>query len=221
MRSKIASASFTIATLYLTSKHKIIIFLLLKHTHTPLPSPVSDSNNKVKTPSRPNSPKEEKQRRRSNSSEKRSKNRERALSYEHPQIELSKRLKLWFLGCVSGILSPLTGTSGAVIFLPLSLSFNYPILHGLGCAQVIQLPISVASTLSFATTATSSNALDYKLGFAIAVGAVPAVIIGAHYAHNIEERRLRGIVTIFVCVVSLALIFKEIWVDAGARSLII
>ena len=181
-----------------------------------------DKDGKVATQKRPTSPnveKQQQQRRRSNSSER--KTRSRTLSYEHPRLELSKRLKLWFLGCTSGILSPLTGTSGAVIFLPLSLTFNYPILHGIGCAQVIQLPISIASTISFATTSTSSNGLDYKLGLAIACGGVPSVIVGGYFAHRIEERKLRGIVTIFVCVVSLLLIFKEIWSDAGAKALIL
>ena len=116
-------------------------------------------------------------------------------------IEDITKYKMWCLGSMTGFLSPLTGTSGPVVFLPLALTMNYPILNALGAAQAVQFPISVASTISFSLL----GDIDAKLGFALACGATPAVVLGSQLAHKINKFHLQVVVTTVLCVASVVL----------------
>ena len=117
-------------------------------------------------------------------------------------IEDITKYKMWFLGAVTGFLSPLTGTSGPVVFLPLALTMNYPILNALGAAQAVQFPISIASSISFSLL----GKIDGALGFALAVGATPAVILGSSMAHKFNKFHLQVVVTTVLCIASVILL---------------
>jgi len=116
-------------------------------------------------------------------------------------IEDIAKYKMWFLGSITGFLSPLTGTSGPVVFLPLALTMNYPILNALGAAQAVQFPVSIASSISFSLL----GDIDIKLGFALACGATPAVILGSQLAHKINKFHLQVVVTTVLCCASVIL----------------
>jgi uncharacterized membrane protein YfcA len=111
------------------------------------------------------------------------------------------KYKMWALGVTTGFLSPLTGTSGPVIFLPLALTANYPILNALGAAQAVQLPIASAATLTFVLT----SKVNVALGLALAVGSTPCVILGSSLAHRIKKFHLQVIVTTVLVGASVAL----------------
>jgi len=116
-------------------------------------------------------------------------------------VERVTKYKMWTLGVTTGFLSPLTGTSGPVVFLPLALTINYPILNALGAAQAIQLPIATAASLTFALT----SKVNVALGLALAVGSTPCVVLGSSLAHRIQKFHLQVIVTTVLVVASIVL----------------
>lgn len=116
-------------------------------------------------------------------------------------VENVTKYKMWALGATTGFLSPLTGTSGPVVFLPLALTVNCPILNALGAAQAVQLPIASAATLTFVLT----SKVNVALGLALAVGSTPCVILGSSLAHRIKKFHLQVIVTTVLIVASVVL----------------
>ena len=117
-------------------------------------------------------------------------------------LEAITKYKMWTLGFTTGFISPLTGTSGPVVFLPLALTINYPILNALGAAQAVQLPIAIAASLSFSLT----SKVNVPLGLAIALGASPGVVAGSAVAHRINKYHLQVIITSVLCVTSIVLL---------------
>lgn len=116
------------------------------------------------------------------------------------------KYKMWALGITTGFLSPLTGTSGPVVFLPLALTMDYPILNALGAAQAVQLPIATAASLTFAIT----GKVNVALGLALAVGSTPCVILGSSLAHRINKFHLQVIVTT-VLICASVILFALFW----------
>mmetsp|Transcript_16031 Transcript_16031/g.30021 ORF Transcript_16031/g.30021 Transcript_16031/m.30021 type:complete len:348 (-) Transcript_16031:14-1057(-) len=123
-------------------------------------------------------------------------------------LEDITKYKMWFLGITTGFISPLTGTSGPVVFLPLALTMNYPILNALGAAQCVQLPIAVASSISFSLV----GKIDAALGIALAIGATPGVILGSVMAHKINKFHLQvlvtGVLLVASCVLLITFLFE-------------
>ena len=123
---------------------------------------------------------------------------------EGASIDNVTKWQMWILGAVTGLLSPLTGTSGAVVFLPLALTMNYPIMNALGAAQLVQFPISCASSISFALTMD----IDIPLAIALSAGATPAVIAGSYSAHRLNKLTLHYVVTGLLLVSSGVLLIE-------------
>jgi uncharacterized membrane protein YfcA len=128
-----------------------------------------------------------------------------SLDYDYDEdIGNVTKYQMWLIGVVSGLLSPLTGTSGPVVFLPLSLALNYPILNALGAAQIIQFPISCASSITFALW----DSIDVPLAAALAAGATPGVIVGGMWAHRINKIKLQILVTCFLLTSSCVMLLS-------------
>ena len=124
-------------------------------------------------------------------------------------IDKVTKYQMWILGGLAGLLSPLTGTNGPVVFLPLALTFNYPILNALGAAQIIQFPISIASTITFALT----DDINVPLALALAAGATPAAVLGGTVAHRVNKLNLQIVVTGLLVGASLILLLAFFLVE--------
>eukprot|EP00049_Salpingoeca_infusionum_P020352 m.363906 g.363906 ORF g.363906 m.363906 type:complete len:378 (+) comp24618_c0_seq1:62-1195(+) len=132
-----------------------------------------------------------------------------------PAIEAtSQPITLWwavlhiFIGIFVGFGSALTGSSGPVLLLPILLPLGWDVVQALCCAQLIQLPIAIASVISYAIS--RPGVLDYTLGASIAAGIVPMVIIGTLLGKRFPVSILRLIVSIVLIVAGLVLLISLI-----------
>eukprot|EP00911_Craspedida_sp_UC1_P000855 UC1_evm2s650 len=107
------------------------------------------------------------------------------------------------IGLVVGFGSTLTGSSGPVLLLPALILLRWPVLESLGSAQVIQLPIAGAATISY--VALRPGVIDWELGGCVIGGLAPGVVVGALVAHKVDAYRLKLLVCFVLVAASIAL----------------
>lgn len=105
------------------------------------------------------------------------------------------------LGGITGFGSAATGTGGPLCSLPMFTALEWPITTALGCAQVAQVPIALASTLAY--VALRPGTIDWPLAGALALGLTPAVAAGAVLAHRAPAALLKTAVAGVLVVASL------------------
>lgn len=96
------------------------------------------------------------------------------------------------VGAVVGVGSALLGASGPVFLVPILLVMRVPALLAVGVSQVIQLPIVILGTTTFAFAGNVNYLLGLVLGGPLAAG----VAIRARAAHSVHPVMLRRIVAV-------------------------
>lgn len=92
------------------------------------------------------------------------------------------------LGLGVGLGSALSGTGGPVMLLPILMLLRRPLSRAIVAAQVIQLPIALASSATHAL----SGRLDWRLGAAIAVALLLGAWAGRRLARRANPRPLQA-----------------------------
>eukprot|EP01006_Ploeotia_vitrea_P058559 TRINITY_DN69694_c0_g1_i1.p1 TRINITY_DN69694_c0_g1~~TRINITY_DN69694_c0_g1_i1.p1 ORF type:complete len:324 (-),score=39.73 TRINITY_DN69694_c0_g1_i1:91-1041(-) len=113
------------------------------------------------------------------------------------------------VGTVVGVGSALTGTSGPVILLPILISSKWPILHALGIAQLIQIPISISATIGNVVFNSNFHP-SWVLGGVLAVALVVFVPVGALIAHAMPQKLLQMVVVVVLLIASIFMLSKEV-----------
>src|SRR5919112_2684474 len=101
-------------------------------------------------------------------------------------------LLLFLIGAVVGFGSPLTGTGGPVLLVPILVLMRAPTLAAIGVSQVIQLPVAIFSTLGYVLF----GQVDFFLGTTLGLVAAAGVVIGTRVAHAVPILTLRRIVAV-------------------------
>ena len=96
------------------------------------------------------------------------------------------------IGAVTGFLSALTGTGGAVVLMPILLSMRVAPLTAIGLSTAVQLPIAITATLGNYVTGNLDLQMGLIMFFTFAIG----MRTGAVTAHVLPQERLRRLVTV-------------------------
>ena len=104
---------------------------------------------------------------------------------DHPWPGLGGQLAL---GLGVGLGSALSGTGGPVMLLPILLLMRRPLSRAIVAAQVIQLPIAIASSATHAL----AGRLDWRLGATIAVALLLGAWAGRRLARRANPRPLQA-----------------------------
>lgn len=126
---------------------------------------------------------------------------ERAEAREGPAFS---PLALAALGLAVGVGSPLTGTGGPVLLVPLLLWFRLPVMFVIGLSQAIQIPIALLATFSNVVY----GRIDWTLGGLLAIGLVVGSAAGAQAAHAMPRAALARLVSVVLLVVSGILVLR-------------
>ena len=110
------------------------------------------------------------------------------------------------VGVFTGICSALTGTSGPVVGLPILMLVKCPIHSALGFVQAIQVPIAVASAVTYLVL--RPDRIDWTIVTALALGISPAVVLGAYVADKIPAAGLKLCVATVLVICSAILVAK-------------
>jgi uncharacterized protein len=92
------------------------------------------------------------------------------------------------LGLAVGLGSALSGTGGPVMLLPLLMLMRRPLSRAIVAAQVVQLPIAIASSATHAL----AGRLDWRLGAAIAIALLLGAWAGRRLARRANPRPLQA-----------------------------
>ena len=83
---------------------------------------------------------------------------------------------------------------------------------GCRCAQVIQLPIATAATISYVVL--RPGVVDFALGASIAAGLIPLIFLGAWGASKVASDTLRLIVLVVLVIASIVLVAQLVVLEA-------
>ncbi len=111
-------------------------------------------------------------------------------------------LVLILIGVCVGFLSALIGAGGGVLLVPILLYLNVPALIAVGICQVVQLPVAIFSSASYAWL----GEVDFVLGTGLGILQAIGVFIGARIAHFLPATRLRQVVAYVLVGVGLLMI---------------
>ncbi len=92
------------------------------------------------------------------------------------------------LGLAVGLGSALSGTGGPVMLLPILMLMRRPLSRAIVAAQVVQLPIAIASSATHAL----AGRLDWRLGAAIAIALLLGAWAGRRLARRANPRPLQA-----------------------------
>lgn len=101
------------------------------------------------------------------------------------------------LGALVGLGSALTGTGGPVLLIPLLMFWRQPLPRVVAAAQVIQLPVAVASS----AVHWFSGALDLRLGCVIGLVLLAGSLAGQQSARRIDTQRLQWLLAVLLLAV--------------------
>lgn len=103
------------------------------------------------------------------------------------------------VGAAVGFGSAVTGTGGPFLLLPLLLLWRpqLPVLHSVGLAQALPLPIALSATLANSWFASVDVCVAAQLAGCI----TPGVPLGVWLAHRIDNFRLRLVVSTLLVIV--------------------
>lgn len=90
------------------------------------------------------------------------------------------------IGAITGFLSALTGTGGAVVLMPILLSISVAPLTAIGLSTAVQLPIALVATLG---NYVNGN-LDFRTGIVLSIVFTVGFGVGARIAHVLPQRHL-------------------------------
>ena len=122
-------------------------------------------------------------------------------------IEPPSRIVLLALGSLVGLASALTGTGGPVILLPLLMLMRQPVIFAVAAAQIIQLPVALASGAVHAF----DGRLDFTLALTCGVFMLAGSIAGQRAAARLDVREIQRAVSILL----LALGGWFLWIQVG------
>ncbi|HTS93172.1 MAG TPA: sulfite exporter TauE/SafE family protein [Stellaceae bacterium] len=109
------------------------------------------------------------------------------------------------IGFGVGVISAMTGTGGALLLMPLLMILRAPLLLAIGLAQVVQLPIAVASSLGNLIAGT----LDTRLAAEVTVGVAIGTLGGAMASNMIPKWLLTRAVGLALLSVGILLIAQS------------
>lgn len=95
------------------------------------------------------------------------------------------------IGAVTGFLSSLSGTGGAVVLMPILFFMDVPVLTAIGLSAAVQFPIAVSATIGNLFV----GQLDVKMGMILAVSMSIGLLPGAKLAHRLPIKHLRQLVS--------------------------
>ena len=98
------------------------------------------------------------------------------------------RKKYLFIGMFVGLGSPLTGSGGPLIFMPTMILLGAPILISVGMSQIIQIPISLFSSISNLFY----GQINFFLAMPVIILMVLGVIIGVNYSTKIKQSLVKN-----------------------------
>lgn len=107
-------------------------------------------------------------------------------------------------GAFAGFMSALTGTGGPAVLIPLLLWADVPVVTTIGLSQAIQLPIATLATVGNAYAGLVDVYASAALGLGLSVGTV----IGAQFAHRLNQKRLERLVASVFLVTGMLLLAK-------------
>jgi uncharacterized membrane protein YfcA len=111
------------------------------------------------------------------------------------------------IGALVGFGSALTGTSGAVLLVPVLLLLRAPVLASVGAAQAVALPVVVFSTAGYVLY----GSVDFFLGTAVGLVAAVGVVVGARIAHVAPAAVLRRVVATALLCAGLLIAGQTVW----------
>ncbi|WP_181336003.1 TSUP family transporter [Hyphomicrobium methylovorum] len=121
---------------------------------------------------------------------------------DHPSGAPLSSGRLATAGAFTSFLSTASGTGGPLLFVPLLMWQQQPLLGAIGLSQVIQLPISIVATLSNLAMGTINLYLGGALAIALAIGCW----FGAHLAHQVPATTLKIGVSVLLVLVGFVIV---------------
>ena len=113
---------------------------------------------------------------------------------------------LILIGFLTGFGSPITGTGGPLILVPIMIWMKSPVLMAVGLSQVIQIPIALLATISNMTF----GEIDFQKGFGLAFLLMLGVLFGARIAHIVSREKLKVFIAIALLFVGVFMMIRTI-----------
>ena len=111
-----------------------------------------------------------------------------------------------FIGLVAGLVSGYIGLGGGFIMVPLMLALlSIPMKLASGTSLIAIMLIAIPGTI----TQGALGNIDYAVGIATAVGAIPGAFLGGNLVSRVPERTLRIVFSIFLFAGAVLLVLKE------------
>ena len=115
-----------------------------------------------------------------------------------------KRKNLILIGFLTGFGSPITGTGGPLILVPIMIWMKAPVLMAVGLSQVIQIPIALLATISNITF----GEIDFQKGFGLAFLLMLGVLYGARISHKVSLEKLKTFIAYALLIVGFFMLIK-------------
>ncbi len=114
------------------------------------------------------------------------------------------------LGFSVGILSGLLGVGGGVFIIPLlTLLFGFKLTKAIGTSSIYISLTAIGGVISYIYSGWGVNTLSYSLGYIslvnwalIVLFSVPMASLGAKYAYNISEKKLKLVFAVLVLFIA-------------------
>ena len=111
------------------------------------------------------------------------------------------------IGLVTGVVSGFIGVGGGFIMIPVMMNvLNIPARLSSGTSLIAIMILAIPGAI---TQGMLGN-INFVAGIAVALGSVPGASIGARFIRRVPERTLRIVFAIFVTIVAILLVVKEI-----------
>ena len=114
------------------------------------------------------------------------------------------RNNLILIGFLTGFGSPITGTGGPLILVPIMIWMKAPVLMAVGLSQVIQIPIALLATISNITF----GEIDLPKGFGLAFLLMLGVLYGARISHKVSLEKLKTFIALSLLIVGFFMLIK-------------